>query len=147
MITAGTILIAGDALSPACFEFGTDSHGAGWRPIVHGLSQRELEKELAREGWTFFYMATTIKKTAFGFDRTRMVAAALKRLIKAVKLERCNCLQIDQVAMHSFLRMPYISISAHPRHVQRGMVFSSRLRLDGSAYPLPAVGSSDERER
>ena len=68
-------------------------------------------------------MAGAIRTTVFGFDRLKMMGAALKRLIKNVKLQKCNCLEIDNVAVHSFLGLPYMSISAHPRHIQKGMVF------------------------
>jgi len=71
-------------------------------------------------------MATSIKMTSFGFDRTKMVHAALKRVITNVKEQGCNCLEIDGVTMHSFLGMPYASVSAHPHHIQKGMVFSGR---------------------
>jgi hypothetical protein len=55
-----------------------------------------------------------------------MIHAALKRLIANVKLQKCNCLEIDDVATHSLLGMPYVSVSAHPRHIQKGMLFSGR---------------------
>jgi hypothetical protein len=126
MITAGTILIAQDAPRPTSFQIEGDSSPTGWLSVTHKLSALELETELKREGWTFFYIAISIKKIAFGFDRARMVDAALVRIIRAAMMEGCNCVQIDQVAAHSFLWIPYISVSAHPRHVQRSSVFSGR---------------------
>jgi len=86
----------------------------------------ELEKELASAGWTFFYMAGKITTTAFGFDRQKTVHTALKRLIASVRLQKCNCLEIDAVASRSFFGIPYVRVSAHSRHIQKGLVFSGQ---------------------
>jgi hypothetical protein len=71
-------------------------------------------------------MAGSIRANAFGFERQKMVNAALKRVIASVQLQRCNCLEIDDVATHSFLGIPYITVSAHARHIQKRMVFSGQ---------------------
>ena len=126
MITSGTILIEKDALHPQCFQLEDGSSPNAWMTVKHNLTSHELEKELATAGWTFFYMAGSIRATAFGFDRARMINAALMRVITNVRQQRCNCLEIDDVATHSFLGMPYVSVSAHPRHIQKGMVFSGQ---------------------
>src|SRR5438105_4723594 len=123
MLTPGTILIQKDALRPPCFQFEDPSSPNAWMTVKRPITAQERETELAATGWTFFYMANQIRTTAFGFDRPRMIDAALKRIITSVRQERCNCLEIGDVAMHSFLGMPYVSLSAHPRHIQKGMVF------------------------
>ena len=126
MITPGTILIEKDALHPQCFQLARDSSPNAWMAVTHNLTPHELETELSTAGWTFFYMASAIRRTAFGFNREKMIDAALQRVITNVRLQRCNCLEIDEVGTHSFLGMPYVSVSAHPRHIQKGMVFSGQ---------------------
>ena len=123
MIKSGTILIERSALRPQVFQLEDAWSANAWTSVTLNLTPHELKKELSIAGWTFFYMAGAIRTTVFGFDRVKMMGAALKRLIKNVKLQKCNCLEIDDVAMHSFLGLPYMSISAHPRHIQKGMVF------------------------
>ncbi len=124
MIAPKSILIEKDAPHPRCFQLQDDSLPDAWMSVTHNLTPHELEKELSSTGWTFFYMASGIRRTAFGFDRAKMVEAALKRVIANVRQLRCNCLEIDAVATHSFLGMPYVSVSAHPRHIQKNMLFS-----------------------
>jgi hypothetical protein len=70
MMTAGSVLINKDAAHPLCF---------------YSLSPYELEKELSAAGWTFFYMANAIRTTACGFNRTRMIHAALQCLVTNVE--------------------------------------------------------------
>lgn len=125
MITPGAILIEKGTLLPAPLELENESHASGWMPVANNLDRQQLENELTIAGWTFFYMAGKITTTAFGFDRQKMIHAALKRIITNVKLEKCNCLEIDDVATRSFLGMPYVSVSAHSRHIQKGLVWQA----------------------
>ena len=117
MIEKGTLL-------PQFFRAETDSYPNAWIAIDSSLNFHERENELANAGWTFLYMASKVRATAFGFDRPKMVHRALKRLIAVARLQKCNCLEIDEVAMHSFLGMPYVSVSAHSRNIQKGLAFA-----------------------
>jgi hypothetical protein len=126
MMKSGTILIEKNTLRPPCFQAEDELCPNAWMSVKHNLTPRELEQELSITGWTFFYMANTISATAFGFDRARTIDAALKRLITKVKRQKCNCFELGDVAAHSFLGMPYVSVSARPRHIQKGVASSGR---------------------
>jgi len=125
MIVPGTILMGKDTPHPKCFQLEDDPCPNSWMSVKHNLTSHELDQEIANAGWTFFYIANTIRTTAFGFDRARMIHAALGRLIAHAKDQHCNSLEIEDVATHSFLGMPYVCIAAHPRHLQQSMVFSA----------------------
>ncbi len=86
--------------------------------------RRSFEKTIQAAGWTFFFMAGEIKTTVFGFDRQKALRAALQRLIRDVKSQHCNSIEITRVTGKSFLSVPYVNVSAHPRHLQQGIVFS-----------------------
>jgi hypothetical protein len=128
MITPGSVFIERDVPRPECFHVADDSHPNAWMVVHYNLTPHELEKELSRLGWTFFYMANVIRKSVFGVDREKSAYAALKRVIMTVREEGCNCLQIEGVETRSFLGIPYVIVSAHPRHIQKGNVFSSDAR-------------------
>ena len=97
-------------------------HSNGWTTIAG--SRFVFEKTVHEEGWTLFFMAGEIKATVFGFDRQNALRAALKRLITDVKSQHCNSIEITRVVDKSFLRVPYVSVFAHARHLQKGMLFS-----------------------
>lgn len=139
MITAGTILVRKGTLLPPAFRLGSESYPHGWMPVKSGLDPHDLEKEFAALGWTFFYMAGKIKATAFGFDRQKAVTKALGRLIASATLQKCNCLEIDEVATRTFLGVPGVSVSAHTRHIQKGMTFSGAGTPDQPAPPDAAA--------
>ena len=120
-ITAGSILIQEGTYPPNSQPLQTGSQSSGWAAVEN--SRPMFEKEVRAAGWTFFFMAGGIKATVFGFDRQKTLRAALKRLMTNVKSQNCNSIEITQVTGRSFLKLPYVSVSAHPRHLQKGMVF------------------------
>lgn len=127
-IEAGTVLIEERTPMPESLWLESELD-SGWTSVKN-LDRYELESKINEAGWTFFYMAGKIKATVFGFDRRKMVRAALKRIITNVKSQKCNSLEIAQVTSRSFLKVPYVSVSAHARHIQEGLVFSGQMRRE-----------------
>jgi hypothetical protein len=121
-ITAGSILVAGGTHLPKSLLLQNESDSNGWATIKD--ARATFEKTVQEEGWTFFFMAGEIKATVFGFDKQKALRTALKRLIAEVRSQRCNSIEITRVMDKSFLKMPYVSVSAHPRHLQQGVLFS-----------------------
>jgi hypothetical protein len=121
-ITAGSILVEEGTHLPKSLLRQSESHSNGWAAVKDARSA--FEKTIQEEGWTFFFMAGEIKATVFGFDRQKALRAALKRLIAEVRSQRCNSIEITRVMDKSFLKMPCVSVSAHPRHLQQGVLFS-----------------------
>ena len=71
-----------------------------------------------------FYIASDIKKSAFGFDTKKNLRTAVDRVITAVKANHCHCLEITRVTAASFFKLPYVTVTAHSRHIQKGNVFA-----------------------
>lgn len=91
--------------------------------VANNPNAHDVEGELTATGWTFFYMAGQVTANACGFNRQRTTHIAIQRLVARAKLQKCNCLEIGDVAMHSFFGIPYVSVSAHFRHIQEGPTF------------------------
>jgi len=121
-LAAGSILIEEGTLLPDSVLLDSESYSSGWAAVMNRNST--LDNEIKEGGWTFFFMAGEIKSTVFGFNRQKNLGAALRRLIASVKLTKCNSFEITQVVSKSFLSVPYVSITAHSRHLQQGLVFS-----------------------
>ena len=81
-------------------------------------------------------MAGEIKATVFGFDKPKALGAAVKRLITDVKSQHCNSIEIARVTDRSFLGVPYVTVFAHPRHLQKGVLFRAN-----ATGPAPALFS------
>ncbi len=121
-ITAGDLLVQEGTNLPGCRALLAEAGPNGWAAVKD--TRPTFEKAVHEAGWTFFFMAGEIKATVFGFDRQKALRAALKRLITDVKSQHCNSIEITRVMGKSFLRVPYVSVSAHPRHLQKGTCFS-----------------------
>ena len=122
VIKSGTILIDEGAALPKTLLHQSSPYSSGW--TVMTSSRSEFEKDINLAGWTFFFLAGSIQATVFGFDKQKAVRTAVDRIITNVKAQDCNCLEITQVKMKSFLGLPYACVSAHSRHVQGGSVFA-----------------------
>jgi hypothetical protein len=121
-IKTGTIFIEQGAHMPESLRLESAPYSRGWTSVSNDLD--ELDTEISRAGWTFFFMAGEIKITAFGLDKEAAVRRAVKRAITTVESQKCNCLEITEVSANSFLGMPYVNISAHARHIQESSAFS-----------------------
>jgi hypothetical protein len=122
-IRAGSILVEGGTHLPKSLLLQSESDSNGWAALKDARSA--FEKTIQEAGWTFFFMAGEIKTTVFGFDKQKALRTALKRLIADVKLQHCNSIEITQVIGKSFLKVPYVSVFAHVRHLQKGLSFAS----------------------
>jgi len=118
----GDLLVQQGINAPGSLLLPTEINSNGW-DAVNG-TRSAFQKMIDEEGWTFFFMAGEIKATVFGFDKQKALRTALRRLIADVKSQHCNSIEITGVVDKSFLRMPYVSVSAHARHLQKGQLFS-----------------------
>jgi hypothetical protein len=120
----GTILVEAGAMLPGSVSLLPNPSFQNWRSVAN-LDRIGLAEEVAKAGWTFFYMAGVIKKHAFGLGQEKRVRVAVGRVIKDVQAQECNCVEITGLATKSFLGVPYVSVTAHARHIQVGASFAA----------------------
>lgn len=123
-IKPGTILIEASAPLPSSVLLRVEAYCRGWSAVTDERSI--FEKEIEKAGLTFFYMAGEMKATVFGFDRQKALRGALSRLMANVKAQDCNSIEITRLIGKTFFGVPYVSVYAHPRHLQKGLVFAGR---------------------
>src|SRR5437868_10520891 len=122
IIKAGTVLIENGTLLPRSLALASEPYSRGWTTVSNVRS--DFERDITQAGWTFFFLAGAIEATVFGFSAEVAVQTAVERLIRNAKALNCNCLQIGQVTMKSFLGLPFASVTAHSRRIQGGSVFA-----------------------
>jgi hypothetical protein len=126
-INAGTILIKEGTLLPEGLQLETGPYLKGWK-LVKSPGSPGIDQKLREAGWTFFYMASEVDATAFGSESEKTTQRAVKKVIAKIKSDRFNCVEISQVAAKGFLGLPYVTVAAHPRHIQVSMfLFHERL--------------------
>ena len=65
-----------------------------------------------------------IKQRSFGRGGAKRMLSAMKRITAKMRLKNCNSVQIDEIAAHSFWGIPYLRVSAHGFHIQKGIIFA-----------------------
>jgi hypothetical protein len=121
VIKSGDLLIAEGANLPESMQLETEPYAYGWR-LVKNFDLKEFRQIINRAGWNFFYIAGAIETNAFGSDEKKTTRKAIKQLIAKLKAKNFNCLEITQVETRRSLGMPYVSVSAHSRHIQKSIV-------------------------
>jgi hypothetical protein len=121
-IETGAIFVQDNPFLPRGLYLESKTGRGGWARVGNQMNGGQLETMLGAAGWTSFYLAGSIQTTVFGFDRQKMASEALRRLIVNMSADRCNCLEIDAVTTHSWLGLPYVTLSSHARQIQEKKV-------------------------
>jgi hypothetical protein len=122
VIKTGTFLMESGTLLPRSLTLASEPYSRDWTTVINPRS--DFERDIKQAGWTFFFLAGEIHATVFGCNAETAVHTAVERLIGNAKSQNCNCLEIGEVKMKSFLGLPFASVSAHARHIQGGSVFA-----------------------
>jgi hypothetical protein len=70
-------------------------------------------------------MATEIKAIILGALGTNKLHNALLRILQTVRARHFNSLEVTGIFEKRFLGLPYVVVSAHPRHVQHSCYLDS----------------------
>ncbi len=116
-IQAGTILMKQWPGMPQLAGFETEP-GLGEWSMLKVPGAIALDRDIHAAGWNFFFMATEVKAMFFGSLNAANVRSALKRILAKVKQQHFNSLEVTEVVARHFLGVPYVTVSAHSRHMQ-----------------------------
>ncbi len=95
--------------------------------LLKGLDGFALDRRIHAAGWNFFFMATEVKVMFFGSVGAVKIQNALKRILEKVKPQEFNGLEVTQIVARRFLGVPYVTVSAHSRHMQASCYLDSAL--------------------
>ena len=127
-INAGTILIKEGTVLPESLQLESEPYLKGWR-LVKNLGSSGLDRKLCEARWNLFYMAEEVSAVVVGFDLEKMTRRAIERIVASTQSDGFNCLQIAHVTAKRFLGLPYVTVSAHPRHIQESTILFHSKRL------------------
>jgi len=117
-VQAGTILIEDEPRLTQIIALKGEPYSGKWS-VLKGLDGFALDREIRAAGWHSFFMAAELKVMFFGVIRARKVQDALKRILGKVRSQNFNCLEVTGIAAKRFWGIPYATVSAHSRHIQR----------------------------
>ena len=116
-VQVGTILMKEWPGMPQLIGCKTEP-GLGEWSMVKVPDAFALDRKIHAAGWNFFFMAAEIKAMFFGSPGAAKVHSALKRILAKVKPQHFNGLEVTAIVSRHFLGVPYVTVSAHSRHMQ-----------------------------
>jgi len=135
-----TILIRDGTLLPPHVGIETELFLPGWRRIVNP-DRYALSRQIDQVNWNFFFLAGELRTIVLGRNNLGALRRATKRVLAKRERQLPNCLEITQVVSRRFLGIPFISVTAHDRHIQESRFLvppkDSLFRLHRSG-PSPA---------
>jgi len=150
-IASPTIFVKENTLLPAGLALQSEAFLPGWRSVT-SLDGRQLGRKIELAKWNYFYLANPIKTMVLGREGLPSLRRAVKRVLAKQQNQSFNSLEITKIISKRILGVPYLSISAHFRHIQEGMYLVSakdfRLRdpsATPSAPPATTVFGSSEK--
>ena len=145
---ARTILIREATPLLANLSIESEAFLPGWR-VVKNLDRSTLTRNIEGANWNFFYLAGEIRATVLGRDRSGTLRRAVKRVLAKQEGQRFNSLEITKVVSKRFLGIPFISVTAHFRHIQQGIGLVPAkdfvLSMPAAVAPESKLGSGREK--
>jgi hypothetical protein len=117
-VQVGAILIDGRPAMTKLFGIESEPYSTTWS-VVKALNGFALERKIHAAGWNFFFMAAEVNVMFWGVRGPDKVHKALTRIMRKVKGEDFNCLEVTAIVARHFLGVPYTTVSAHSRHIQQ----------------------------
>jgi hypothetical protein len=117
---ARPILIREDTPLPANLPIESEAFLPGWG-AVRNLDGYELGRKIEAANWNFFYLAGEIGAIALGREGPGTLRRAVKRILAKQEGQKFNALEVTEIISKRFLGIPFMSVTAHSRHIQQGI--------------------------
>jgi hypothetical protein len=116
-IQVGTILTNESSLKLKSLGLETTPCSGNWS-LIKVLDGFALDRKIQAAGWNFFFMAAELKVMFFGSLGAAKIQNAVKQILEKVKPQHFNGLEVTGIVARHFLGVPYVTVSAHSRHMQ-----------------------------
>src|SRR5438552_13812645 len=123
-VEAGTILMKEWPGMTQLLGLESEPCSGEWS-LLKVLDGFALDRKIHAAGWNFFFMAAEVKVMFFGSLGAGNIQKALKRILEKVKQQQFNGLEVTEIVSRRFLGVPYVTVSAHSRHVQQSCYLNS----------------------
>lgn len=119
VVQVGTIFIRNRPLILRTLDLESEPYAENWE-VLQSPPDGSLDQRILSTGWNCFFMTAEVRAIVLGRPAARSVHRALKKIFEKVRNADFNCLEVTNIADHRFLGMPYTTVCAHSRHIQRG---------------------------
>ena len=124
-IHVGTILMKQWPGMPPLIGFESEPGLGEWSIVKASPDAFTLDRNIHAAGWNLFFIAAEVKAMFFGSLTAAKVGSALKRILAKVNRQHFNGFEITAIVARHFLGIPYVTVSAHSRHLQQSCYLES----------------------
>src|SRR6202158_5499066 len=125
-IQVGTILMKDWPCTTPLLNLESEPCSGNWS-VLKVLDSFALDRKIHAAGWNFFFMAAQVKVMFVGTVGVVKIQNALKRILGKVKQQQFNGLEVTQIVARRLLGVPYVTVSAHSRHMQQSCYLDSAM--------------------
>ncbi|MGA2375816.1 MAG: hypothetical protein ABSF72_09855 [Candidatus Sulfotelmatobacter sp.] len=123
-VQVGSILMKQGPGMAQRFQVESEPCSGNWS-LVKTLDGISVDRKIHAAGWNFFFMAAEVKVMFLGVPGAAKIQSALQRILAKVKPQHFNSLEVTGIVASHFLGVPYVTVSAHSRHMQQGCYLDS----------------------
>ncbi len=132
-IQVGTILMKDWPGVPQPLGLESEPCSGGWS-VLTVLDSFALDRKIHAAGWNFCFMASEVKVIFLGAVGAAKIESALRGLLRKVRPQYFNSLEITGIVARHFLGVPYVTVSAHSRHMQQNCQLDSQQARETSQH-------------
>jgi hypothetical protein len=123
-VQVGAILTNKSSLMIHSFGLETVPCSRNWS-LINAPDAFALDRKIHAAGWNFFFMAAEVKVRFFGGLGAKKIQNALQRIVRKVKQQNFNGLEVTESSPDVSWGVPYTVVTAHSRHVQQSCYLDS----------------------
>lgn len=117
-VQVGTILMRNWPATTPPLDLDSEPYSGEWS-LLKVLDGFALDRKIHAAGWNFFFMASEVRVMFLGSTGPSKTQNALERILEKVKKQQFNGLEVTAIVKRRFLGVPYVTVSAHSRHMQQ----------------------------
>lgn len=118
--TAGSVFIRENTILPGGLIIETETFLPGWR-AVRNCDGYRLGRKIEEAKWNFFYLAGEFKAIVLGREGPAAFRRAVRSILAKPEARKFNSLEITAIRSRWFLGIPFVSVSANFRHIQKSL--------------------------
>jgi len=132
-IEIGSVLMKDGPGMTQLLNLETEPCSGEWS-LLKAIDGYTLDHKIQAAGWSFFFIAAEVKVMFFGSVGAAKIQNALKRILEKVKQQHFNSLQVTGIVARNFFGVPYVTVSAHSRHIQQSCYLDSSAARQASQH-------------
>ena len=117
IVQKGSVMILRGTRTPSSMPIAVTAYWKDWK-LMGDADTHRLDENLRGAGWSYFYLAGSIRGWSVGSGQAS-VRRAMQSVLEKVKPSEFNCVEVAEIKDRQFLGIPLTTVQVYTRHIQR----------------------------